>query len=46
VRIHEELSDERYELREVDEFANGRLIRSDRITDFATSVWARASDTS
>lgn len=39
VRIYEELSDERYELRKVEEFADGRLIRSDRINpDLATSL--------
>ena len=39
VRIYEELSDERYELRKVEEFADGRLIRSDRINpDFATTL--------
>jgi hypothetical protein len=31
VRIYEELPDERYEPRKVGEFANGRLIRDDRI---------------
>ncbi len=28
VRIYEEVSDERYELRKIEEFADGRLIRS------------------
>jgi len=39
VRIYEELSGERYELRKIEEFADGRLIRSDRINpDFATAL--------
>jgi hypothetical protein len=39
VRIYEDLSDERHELREAEGFADGRLIRSDRIyPDFATSL--------
>jgi hypothetical protein len=39
VRIYEELSDERYELRKVEEFADGKLARCDRIDpDFATSL--------
>jgi hypothetical protein len=39
VRIYEELSDERFELRNVGEFADGRLIRSDRINpDFTTAL--------
>ena len=37
VRIYEELSDERYELRKVEEFADGRLIRSDRIDSDLTA---------
>jgi hypothetical protein len=37
--IYEELPDERFGLRKVEEFANSRLIRSDRINlDFATSL--------
>ena len=36
---NEELSDERYELRKVEEFADSRLIRSDRIDlDLTTSL--------
>lgn len=32
VRIYEEVSEERYEFRKVEEFADGRLLRSDRVS--------------
>jgi Domain of unknown function (DUF6881) len=39
VRIYEELSDERYESRKAEEFADGQLTRSDRINlAFATTL--------
>ena len=39
IRIYEEVSDKRYELRKIEEFADGRLIRSDRVApELATSL--------
>lgn len=45
VRIYEELSDERYELRKVEEFAAQEEFTVEPLTaDAFESVWSRASD--
>jgi Domain of unknown function (DUF6881) len=38
IRLYEELADDRTELRKVEEFRDGRLIRADSVTDATTSL--------
>jgi hypothetical protein len=38
IRIFEEVDDDRTELRKVEEFRDGRLVRVDSVTDAATSL--------
>jgi len=45
IRIYEEIGDDRMELRKVEEFRDGRLIRADSINDGPTSLsWVPVPD--